>query len=192
MQKIWFVAVFIFCAHAWAAEGDRTLQAVPADEAARLVKAGLGESVLLAWVAALEPYAAVSADAMIKLKEAKVPEKVIEALVRRGGSTLRATTEDTVGDRDEIPTARSAREAETRREYTRDDAVRYTYVDRARTRYMDTSVYYSSYSYWPYSYGSYGFPSCYRWSYPQCRDYVYPRCYVPSYFSGYGLSHCSW
>jgi len=196
MRKLWLTTVFILGAGAWAAEDDQALRTVPVDEAARLVQAGLGEDVLLAWAAALEPYASVSADTIIKLKDAKVPEKVIAALVRRGGAAQRAAADDVLISRYEVPAARTSRQAETRREYTRDDAVRYTYAEPTRAYYADTPVYYSSYGYRPYYYSSYGYPSYYRWSYPRYYGCGYGSYYWPSsYFSGngyWGGRSCRW
>ena len=174
-----------------AAEAEKPLPPVPLEDAVKLVKAGLSEEVLVAWAESLKPYAQVDAETIIKLKQQKVSENVIALLVRRGGTRAGEVRE--IG-RYEVPSSSqsgAAREylsktdyvqAEARAAYTRDEAVRYTYVQPVRTIYVSSnyrypaSTYYSG-GYYPYSYSGY-YPS-FRFSHgSSCRPYYSNRGYT--------------
>ncbi|MBI3828565.1 MAG: hypothetical protein HY291_03560, partial [Planctomycetes bacterium] len=113
-----------------AESAEKALPAAPIDEAMKLAKSGVGEEVQIAWAETRDPYAAIDADTILKLKAGGVGEKVIAAMVRHGGQQQAQASEtryvrviqryDTGAER---PLSDTVREA--RREYTTDDAVRY-------------------------------------------------------------------
>lgn len=161
----------------WAEDGAGKLPAAPVEDAIKLAKSGVGEDVQIAWAESREAFASVDADTILALKNGGVGEKVIAALVRRGGS--RAAEDRTpyvrVVQRYETPSTGSSNGdavQTARRAYTTEEAVQYTYAQPERVVYASPSyTYYSSYnpyysSYYPYYYGGY---------YPYYSSYYYPR-----------------
>lgn len=197
-----FAAGLLAASTGWAEDqGEPAVKALPAapvEEAIKLAKSGVGEEVQIAWAETRDPYAAIDADTILKLKAGGVGEKVIAALVRHGGQAQAAETRyvrvirryDTSSER---PMAETVREA--RREYTTEDAVRYTYTQPS------TVVYSDSYAYPSYAY--YGYPSYYSpysyYSYPYYSRYCYPsfsfrfgggHYHGGHYHGGYHGRHC--
>ncbi|MCZ7645811.1 MAG: hypothetical protein M5U26_11085 [Planctomycetota bacterium] len=189
-------AVCLFIGGALACAED--LPGAPVEDAVKLTKAGLGDEVLLAWIGAHKAYARVGTDQIVALKEAQVSEKVIAALVRRGGQAASGTVEK-VAEYD-LPATTSTRQASryvsesdyerAKTEYTSDEASRYQYNQPAGSVYYASDSYYAPSSYISVGYSSYP----YSWYYPRYygnyyyggyyRPY-YRSCYYPSRYHGY-------
>ncbi|MCW8131051.1 MAG: hypothetical protein KIS92_11940 [Planctomycetota bacterium] len=56
----------------------------PVADLLKLAEAGLGDEVQIAWIEAQPPFAPVGADAIVKLKDARIAEKTLEVFVRNG------------------------------------------------------------------------------------------------------------
>lgn len=192
------LVVAALAAPASAAEGPLPL--FPKDDLLKLVQADLGKDVMVAWVESLDTYAKLDANTLIELKNAKVPDEVLAAAVRRGGAKAAeyvvqpASNEVRELARYDVPGLSSSGASKhidqadyerARKAYDEDEAVRYTY--RPATTVYDSSYvvpstyayadyswpsYYSSWNYWPY-YSSYGY-------YDYCRPRYYSSCYYPS------------
>lgn len=190
--KLLIPSILLAFATTFAAEGN--LPTPPIDDAVKLVKAGLGSDVLLAWVEAHPAYASVNADQIVALKKAEVPEKVIAALVRKGGEQKEVEEEVTVIRKYDVPKtdaprSESRRESEqkteeAKKEYSEEDAVRYVYRQPTRTVYIQDSPSLTYASYWPYTYTSYP----YYYSYPRYSfniGYYGGSCSYPKYYYGH-------
>lgn len=181
---------------------DQKTNREPAPIAAliKLAQAGVGEDVQIAWIESRPPYATIDADAIIQLKDAKVPEKAIAAFVRNGGA---ATAERKIaaakGDgtvtflgRYEVP--RLSADTPVKNYVTRADyeqvsrvevvpsSVQYVYANPyPRYSYSAYSLPYYGYygsNYYPYSaYRSYPYYSHSNRCYPSYASYCYPRYY---------------
>lgn len=205
----------VLAAPAPAAEGS--LPAFPKDDLLKLVQADLGKDVLVAWVESLDAYAKLDANTLIELKNAKVPDDVLAAAVRRGGTKAAeyvvqpASSEVRELARYDVPGLSSGNASKhldqadyerAKKAYDDDEAVRYTY--RPATTVYDSSYvvptnyvyadyswpsYYSSWNYWPY-YSSYGYyNSCYpRYYSHHYSHHYYPRTRYYSHGGYYGRS----
>lgn len=145
------------------------LPAAPLEDAIKLAKSGVGEDVQVAWAESRETFAPVSADGILKLKEAGVSEKVIAAFVRRGGAKTAEVQIPYVRVIQRYDTGTGTRTVaqavqQARQEYTREEAVQYTYAQPDRVVYVDRSYSYPS----TYYYGS-------TYRYPYYSGYYYPR-----------------
>ncbi len=165
------------------------LFAVPAfagvtDDAIQLSASGVSEEVLLAWAQRQEGVEIAPKD-IIALKDGKVSDRVVVALIKRGGESY--------------PEAPAAESRET--EYVEREHVRYvepttssvSYAVPAASYYSYSDPYYPSYYSRPYYYYprnsfsfSFGRPYYYH-SYPR----YYSRGYYPRYYGygGYGHRH---
>lgn len=147
--------------------------AVPAfaavvDDAVRLATGGVSEEVMLSWAERQSGYEITAAD-IVAMKDAKVPDRVVVALIKHAGAP-------------EI----AAAEPVERQEVIRREPVRG--VEREVVRYVDStpSVEYVS-TPGVSLVGSYYYPRyrSYRYySYPRYYSYS-PRYYYPRYYRGY-------
>ena len=137
------------------------------DDAIKLAKAKVGDDVMMAWADAQRPSNPINADAVIELKNASVPDRVISALVHNSAQAAVA--------QQAAPAVQSAPEAQPMYNASYASASpepRYTYSEPVS--YVSSPSYvYSGYS--PYYYGGYPYYSGY-----------YPRSYVSFGFGSYG------
>lgn len=158
------------------------LPAAPLEDAIKLAKSGVSEEVQVAWAETREAFAPVSADGILKLKEAGISEKVIAAFVRQGGARSAGEQAPYVRVVQRYDTGTGTRTVaqavqQARQQYTREDAVQYTYAQPERVVYVDRSYSYPS----TYYYGSY-------YSYPY-HGWYYPRTYWHGGWGGHWHGH---
>src|ERR1043165_9000721 len=131
------------------------------EDAIRLSQGGVGEEVMIAW-AEKQNTGGLAAQDIIHLKEAKVPDRAIAALIRGGTVSMPAQYA-----------------AQTDRHVTEVPGTSTTYVQPSTSyTYSDDYTYPASYSSYPYYYSSY--PYYYSSYYPY---YGYP--YRSYYYGGY-------
>ncbi len=187
------------------AEGRQEAQGSPLGDVVKLVEAGLGADVLLAWVESLKQLDELNSQEIVSLKEKKVPEKVIAALIRRAGrlneaSAPRRSSDDIQVVRNyEVPritrdnsTSRSPSESigdtdyrrvETSKPYTRQEAVTYVFRNPSPSTVLyDSSLVSRSYiNAYPVTYSYPGYTYCSDYT-----RYSYPRLSFGLYFGNYG------
>jgi len=173
------------------AEGNgekRSLSPIPEEDAIKLVKADLGEEVMIAWAKSLKPYARLSREEIIRLKKHGVAESVIAVLIRRGGrpsATKRKKAQVREQEGYQIPSAAPSNSDKQQVEildkdksanpYCRQEAVQYKYIalsnlDYSRARYHRPNSY--SRSYFPFlSYGHNYYPRRYHGGLHHYRHY---------------------
>ena len=83
-QQILFVLVVLAAPTVGAVE-DQLLSAAPVDEALKMQAAGVEEAVVLEWVKARPAFAELDAAAVKRLRDGKIPEAVVQAMIHRGG-----------------------------------------------------------------------------------------------------------
>jgi len=161
------------------------------DDAVRLAAGGVSEDVMVTWAERQSGHEISAAD-IVALKDAKVSDRVIIALIRRSADTEMAAVEPEPVQRREVVRQQPAplREREVIR-----------YVDSPTTTYETTpgvqlaaSYYYPRYSRYYYSYPRYSYPRYYsspryynyspRYYYPRYSRGYYGRSYYPRYYGG--------
>jgi len=83
-MRTWTVLLAALLIPAVSAE-ETPLPPAPLEELFKLHSSGVGDEVLLAWLEAQAPFAALDIAAVKRLRDAKVPEAVTQTLIQRGG-----------------------------------------------------------------------------------------------------------
>lgn len=184
--------------------------AAPVADLIKLSENGLSEDVQIAWIEVQPPYAPVSAEAIVKLKDSKLGEKVMEAFVREGSDATAQRKRDAAKGGEVVfvktyevmrLSSLSSRPVITPADYLQADRSDGVHVAESVVRYtfLDSSVLYPAAQYGTPTIGtpvpvSYAFPySWYRAQptyyrgpyYPYYRPVGYAPCGYPA--GGYGL-----
>ncbi|MGD0090381.1 MAG: hypothetical protein ABSE73_10725 [Planctomycetota bacterium] len=141
------------------------------DEVISLAQKGVGEDVLTAFVETSGAPSALSAAEIIKLKDAKVPDKVVVAMLQRNAAARVAAG------------SRAYQETESKYRVRRDDNQATVEYQPAPQRVVEAPATTYVYSGYPYAYGSsYYYPGYYPYYYP----YYYPSLSFGFGFGGFG------
>jgi len=155
-------------------------RSAPVDEILKLEKSGVGDDVIVAWIDTQSGWDALDTNTILKLKDLKLSDRVLAALVRGGGRdqlVVQSSQTRYVAPSNSTPTAREyVQPQDYQQAQTSYPSTTYSYVQPATYTYA-TPTYYTYPS-------TYYYPS-YSYYYPYYGGYYYPRYYGGYYGRGY-------